>query len=341
MSQKSCDAIHALLRRHYEYVEVTIVNNLSDLEQLVRAKPDLVFLGMKFLPANNNFGHKLGRWGPAKIWISEYLDEHDISYTGSNRQAIELEFNKPRAKQHALDAGLDTSHFFVARQDDYYRSSYDLPLTFPLFVKPVDKGGGRGVDAASVVSNFSDFKAKVESIAVRFQSDCLVEEYLPGREFSVAILENEHSEEVAVMPIELIAAPDTQGNRILGQKVKSSNSEHVSTVADENVRHEVARLATDIFYALGARDYGRIDIRLDKDGIPQFLEANLIPSLISGYGSFPKACVLNMNMDYETMILKIVGLGLARNVEILPETAMLGTADSIILGLKKPLLEPV
>jgi hypothetical protein len=52
------------------------------------------------------------------------------------------------------------------------------------------------------------------------------------------------------------------------------------------------------------------DIRQDSKGNAQFLEANLIPSLITNYGSFPKACVINLDLNYEDMIVRIVELGL-------------------------------
>jgi D-alanine-D-alanine ligase len=97
--------------------------------------------------------------------------------------------------------------------------------------------------------------------------------------------------------------------------VKSSNTEQAIEVIDKNIKTKVTTLATEVFYALGARDYGRIDIRLDAHGTPHFLEANLIPSLISGYGSFPKACMLNIDLDYESMILSIARLGLAHNMD--------------------------
>ena len=83
------------------------------------------------------------------------------------------------------------------------------------------------------------------------------------------------------MPIELIAPQDKNGCRILTSKVKSSNIEKASLVYDDDVKSKVMTLALNVFLALGARDYGRIDIRLDSAGIPNFLEANLIPSLIS------------------------------------------------------------
>lgn len=307
MSRRSRDAILAVLNRKYTKTGISIVNNISDLEALVASKPDLVFLGMKFIPMHPNLGFQ----DPNKIWISQYLDEHNIAYTGSTQQAHELELNKPLAKQRALDSGLKTSPFYVAKQNQPLHKQ-SIPLEFPLFIKPTDRGGGMGIDSNSVVYDFEALQTKVQSITKHCQSDSLIEEYLPGREFSVAILKNQHSPGFSVMTIEKVASPDKNGRRVLSQHVKSSDSVRDKIVTDKIIKAKISALALDVFYALGARDYGRIDVRLDKRGNPQFLEANLIPSLISGYGSFPKACVLNMNLDYESMILNIVDLALAR-----------------------------
>jgi D-alanine-D-alanine ligase len=121
------------------------------------------------------------------------------------------------------------------------------------------------------------------------------------------------------MPLELIAPTDNRGARILTSKVKSTDTESFLGVTDEVISDKITTLAIDVFHALGARDYGRIDIRLDKFGTPYFLEANLVPSLIDGYGNFPKACLLNRGMDYETMMLRIVALGMLRTQPKLEE----------------------
>lgn len=310
MSQESRDAILAVLTKHYTRVGITIINNLEDLEALVSAKPDLVFLGMKFIPVNP----ALGIQDPNRIWISDYLDMHDIAYTGSGQEAHELEINKNFAKQCVLDAGLKTSPFMVARRAKPIKKA-EVTLGYPLFVKPTNRGGGLGIDADSVVNNFEELQAKVKSITSNQQSDSLIEQYLPGREFSVAILKNDYSEDYAVMPIELVAPPSKKGARLLSDEVKTSNAEAVLEVTDEPIRAKVTKLALDVFYALGARDYGRIDIRLDQSGTPQFLEANLLPSLICGYGSFPKACLLNIALDYEPMIVNIVELAFSRSAD--------------------------
>ncbi len=318
MSRESRDAVHTVLSKYYAKVGVTIVNDLSDLESLVKLSPDLVFLGMTFLPANS----ELGRNDPDKIWLAEYLDEFNISYTGSNQFAHELEGLKPLAKQRVLDFGLSTSPFEVIEQNKL-ATQESLDLKFPVFIKPANRGGGQGIDSQSVAHNFRQLQAKVRAITNKLGADSLIEEYLPGREFTVAILKDEHSDEFSVMPLELIAPADNHGARILTSKIKSADAESFFEVIDRSIRDKITTLAINVFHALGARDYGRIDIRLDEFGTPFFLEANLLPSLINGYGNFPKACLLNMGIGYETMLLRIVALGMKRTLDEVEELVSL------------------
>lgn len=335
MSRESCDAVLTVLSKHYASVRVSVVNDLSELEAIVARDPDLVFLGMEFIPVNPSLGWQ----DPNKIWLTTYFDEHDITYTGSSQAAHYLERNKPLAKQRALESGLKTAPFCIIKHDQS-TGSRNMPLTFPVFIKPANRGGGLGIDSDSLVYNFKQLLAKVSSIT-SLHSDSLVEEYLSGREFSVAILKDKHSAEFAVMPIELIAPLDKNEARILSSKVKSSNTEQAIEVTDKIIKSKVTTLALNVFHALGARDYGRIDIRLDRNGEPHFLEANLLPSLISGYGSFPKACMLNLNLDHESMIMRIAKLGLARNLDDTEEALELSTTMNTVFPSLETALEPI
>lgn len=308
MSRKSRQGVQAILARHYARVGITIVDDLSDLEDLAARQPDLVFLGMEFIPDNQSQDGQNDR-----IWISQYLDSHDIAYTGSSHLAHKLARNKAIAKQSVLQAGLKTAPFYVAGQSRK-RTGNSTPLSFPLFVKPTDRGGGQGVDSNSVVYTLNQLDAKISSITKDWQSDSLVEEYLSGREFSVGLLRDESSDEIMAMPLELIAPEDTRGQRLLSAGVKFADAESFTGVSDEILKSKLIQLAINVFSVLGARDFARVDIRLDSAGTPHFLEANLIPSLIENYGSFPKACVLNMDMDQEAMLLRIVRLGLTRSL---------------------------
>ena len=306
MTTVSSNALIDVLSLHFTRVGVTIVDDLSSLESLVELQPDLVFLGMKYVPVDPS----LGRQSP-QIWLADYLEVNNIAYTGSNQAAHELELDKSLGKNRVMDFGLATSPFIVVKQT-VRLNKRQFNLNFPLFVKPTNRGGGVGIDSNSVVNNFDELEAKLEALSQENQADALIEEYMPGREFSVAILKSDSSDFYTAMPIELIAPSDDQGIKMLSKKVKASNVEAVKAVPEGIIRDKVNMLAIKAFNALGARDYGRIDIRLDKYDEPQFLEANLIPSLIAGYGSFPKACLVNVGLDYDQMIIKIVNLALSR-----------------------------
>lgn len=306
MGQASAAMIRDVLEKHYTHVGVTTISTVHDLQAVVAKRPDLVFLGVKNVPYAASFSRP-----SAKIWLAAYLEAHNLHYAGSRAPAIALDFGKPMAKQVVQAAGHRTPAYFLAREGQY-KSSDELPLTFPLFVKPPSAGGGKGVSSDSVVRDFAAFQQKVKAIADSFHSAALVETYLTGREFTVAVLETPNSDKLIVMPIELVADQNEHGDRILSQSIKTADAEKAIAVTDTVLRYKIMELAAQVFKVLGARDYGRIDIRLDAHGTPHFLEANLIPSLVSGYGNFPKACMLNLGLDHEAMILNIVELGLSR-----------------------------
>lgn len=305
MSDLSRQAVHKLLSQHYSNVRISLINSKNDLHNLVIRNPDLVFLGMCFIPGNP----LLGLQCPNKIWLSEYFDSHDIAYTGSAKEAHVAERYKDIAKLQIQNAGLKTSPYFVAVQNVPIVNS--KKIAYPLFVKPNDRGGGLGIDDKSIVYNFKELQNKINYISKTYQADSLVEQYLTGREFSVAILKNPING-YNIMPIEIVAEQNINGHRILSEQAKQNDRERAMLVTDIILNTKLSTLALKSFVALGGRDYGRIDIRLDKNGHPNFLEANLIPSLIKDYGNFPKACKLHLNLSYEKMILKIVNLGMQR-----------------------------
>src|SRR5688572_31979003 len=94
MSKVSRTSAKAALAKYFTSVNITIINSVSDLQALVARKPDLIFLGMSFLPVNPALGWE----DPEKIWLSDYLELHEIAYTGSNQSAGLLERNKHLAK---------------------------------------------------------------------------------------------------------------------------------------------------------------------------------------------------------------------------------------------------
>src|SRR5205814_7220056 len=123
---------------------------------------------------------------------------------------------------------------------------------------------GKGIDEDSVVRDFAGFKRKVAALDEEFGAVALVEQYLQGREFSVAFLG--HGKDLLAMPIELIANQNTRGDRMLGAGIKADDTEQVVAVEDVQTRRLISLLGKRIYRALGGHGYGRIDIRMDEAG---------------------------------------------------------------------------
>lgn len=303
MSEQSARDIVALLRQHYSHVVMTNVDTLTDLHALTTRKPDLVFAGIYFVfdESNNN----------AKVWLADELEKHGIAYTGSGKHANRLSLNKHLAKQRLIEQSIRTAAFTLFRREDT-AAIHEGSLQFPLFVKPSNKSGGQGVDEFSIVYTTDELQRKVHYIHVRHNTDALVEEYLPGREFSVAVIGG-HDNTLLAMPLELVAAKDSNGDRIRSHVVKSSNTEDMNEIPNLIERAMLEKFAVDAFHALGGAGYGRVDIRFNSLGLPFFLEANHIPSLIQIDSSFLIAYKNTTGGTYESMILRIVDLALKRD----------------------------
>ena len=326
LSQASCDAIRHVLLQHYATVGMTLINSESDLAALVAKQPDLVFSGIKYI--NNTMDDNQVRH---KIWVAEYLHAHGIAHTGSPQPAIKLELNKELAKQRIMQRGLRTADFTVLRQDESY-SELLRNAQYPLFIKPSTLGGGQGIADDSVIRDVLGLETKIIALRAAYDSDIIVESYLAGNEYSVSVLRDQLSDELLIMPVQMVTIANSRGDHVLTNTVKTNDEETAIPVTDLLIKQKVSRLARRVFEALGARDYGRIDIRLDDAGVPHFLEANLIPSLISGYGSFPKSCLINRGLSYDAMILSIVWLGLHPSED---------THDAHIGAVESPSLDPV
>ncbi len=299
MPEKTLDLLHKTLSNYYSKVEISIIERKKDLKELIRKKPDLIVSGIKYIGFDLN---SVQRSSKNKIWFSDYLDGHKILYTGSSKKSIEYEFDKSKAKDIVSKYGCNTASFFVAKPNQYIQN--DLPLDFPLFIKPLYEGDSRGIDSNSLVFNFNDYQRKLSSIFENQGTVSLVEKYLNGKEYTVAIFQNFKNNSYKVYPIELLAKKNTKGDRILGFTDKIADKELALKIENEDVKNKISKLALDSFKALGARGYGRIDIKMDEKGIPYFLEANLIPGLGTGY--LYKCYKLNTGLTYEKMILDIV-----------------------------------
>ena len=288
--------IFKILSKHYKKVLITEIKTKKDLTRLALRKPDLVFSGVKYFHFNNK-----------KIWLNDYLELNDILYIASNKSSLLKESNKSRAKKIMQKANIATADFFTTGIDEH-KNEKELPIPFPLFVKPITGGDSRGIDINSIVYNYSNYKKKVLQIKKNQHSRCVVEQYLPGKEYSVGIFKDNITGLIEAMPIEIIVKKNLNGHYILDFDTKRNDEEKVVPVIDAKIFNQLSKLATKAFVALKGKSFGRIDFKMDHLGNPHFIEANLMPGIRKGY--FYRSCVLILNISYEEMILKITANGL-------------------------------
>ena len=286
-----------ILSQRYSEVVITKIQNKKDLDRLLKRKPDLVFSGVKYFNFNND-----------KVWLNDCLEAYGIRYIASSRAALDNESDKNKAKKLIVKANIKTADFFVATPDEHEHSS-SIPIPFPLFIKPVKGGDSRGIDSNSVAYNFASFKKKVLEIKTKHNLSSLVETYLPGKEYSVGIFQDNIKGTLRAMPIQIIVKKNINGHRILDFNVKKDDEEKVIAVTDTKIFKKISKLAKEAFKALGGKSLGRIDIKMNERGVPHFMEANLMPGLRKGY--FYRSCLLNLDMNYDDMILNIANTGLS------------------------------
>ncbi len=295
-SYKTCEGIYNVIASKYSNTKMTVCNDENDLQAVVNRKPNLVVLTNKIMLIDSK-----------KIWLSEYFDAHNINYTGSTKEVLQYDVNKISSKRQVMSFGIETASFLTAIPDEF-KTLEDLPIPFPLFIKPMDSANSEGIDENSFVYNFVGFQAKVKELYDMYEQPVLIEEYLAGREFTVAIIETETK---LIAPIEIVA-PLENDIRILSKKIKSDNAETIEKIVDADVYQRVSAIAKASFEALGARDYGRIDIKMDTHGRCYFLEANLTPGMTQGSSYFPKSYELCSMLEYNDVVCLLIQSALKR-----------------------------
>jgi D-alanine-D-alanine ligase len=202
--------------------------------------------------------------------VPALLEAYDIPCTFADAGVLTLCLHKGYTKAVLQAAGVATAPFaIVERAVDVER----VALPYPLFVKPVAEGTGKGVTPRSIVHAPAELKPAVSELLQRFAQPVLVEPYLTGREFTVGLLGSGSSTRpVAAMEIHL-------GEKAEPGLYSLSNKENYEdrvtyTIATDALGREAERVAVAAWIALGCRDAGRADLRAGADGKIYFLEVN-------------------------------------------------------------------
>jgi len=153
--------------------------------------------------------------------------------------------------------------------------AYQLPSK-PWIVKPSAEGSGMGLSDDSVMFQFDDLTQKIQYLVNLYQQPVIVQEYLPGREFTVGVVE--------------------------------SKGTLIPTKAMENepqLENEIIKIAKKSFRSIRCRDIARVDIRLDRNDNPHFLEINPLPHLHPEIGDVCRSAKAS-GFEYRTLLNTIL-----------------------------------
>jgi D-alanine-D-alanine ligase len=241
--------------------------------------------------------HGIGR----EAQVPAILDIFRIPYTFSDVLVLSLTLHKGMTKRVIRDAGIPTPEFFVL--DDLSQLP-DVSIPFPLFVKPNAEGTGKGINSMSKVNTQTELINVCRELLPRYPSGLLIEEYLPGREFTVGILGTGTSSYPAGVMEIIYNLQET--NAIYSYQTKADYEMAVRyQVPETETGNRCIEIALKAWQILGCRDGGRIDIRIDKHGIPNFIEVNPLAGLDKIHSDLP-ILAYKHGYDYKQLIHEII-----------------------------------
>jgi D-alanine-D-alanine ligase len=277
-------------------------------QKLALARPDFVFNMAEGLHGPNREAHI-----PA---ICEFLN---VPYSGSDPLTLAIALHKGRTKEILRQRGVPTAPFvLVERPADLER----IALPFPLFVKPAFEGSGKGIFVNNLCDSAERLRERVLFLLESYAQPVLVETYLPGGEFTVAILGNGAAARcLPIVGFDFSALP-AGAVPVYGYEAKWiwDTAEHPIDIFQCPARVEpslgrlIEQTALDAYHAIGCRDWCRVDVRLDRFGVPNVVELNPLPGIIPDprmNSCFPKAGRV-AGFGYDELVQEVVRLAWRR-----------------------------
>ena len=242
------------------------------------------------------------------------LELMGVPYTGSPPEALATALYKDRVKSALETAGVPTPRASLMRT-----GTEPFLLRLPCIVKPSREDGSAGISSASVVHDEAALRRRVAHVSATFRQSCLVEEYVDGRELNVALFGHPTARVLPLQEIDFSALPPGLP-RIVTYEAKWN----LGSVEDLGTRPvllpdlpdatsaRVRRVAQAAFRAIGLRDYGRVDVRLDREGVPYVVDVNPNCDLSPDAGMARAAAA--MGVDYPSLVRLLVRYATKRRV---------------------------
>ncbi len=238
------------------------------------------------------------------------LEMAGIPFVGSDALTLGLTLDKIMAKKVFIAEGILTPKFFEIKSLDNLVDTDHL--NFPLIVKPRFEGSSKGLSEKSRVENKDELFRQADLIVNTYKQPALVEEFILGQEFTVAVIGNSPAQALPSVQVEIDGSVDLGDKfytfaRIASDKLKYICPARISKELEQKLREA----AIKVYTAVDCLDLGRVDFRVDKAGNAYALEINPLPSL-STEDVFQTTAAAE-GITYQQMIGRILNFALVRH----------------------------
>jgi len=237
------------------------------------------------------------------------LEMKGIPFVGADGLTLAATLDKVVAKKLFISDGIPTPRFFeIKNSDDLEKLNI---IGFPLMVKTRHEGSSKGISQQSRVEDMEGLKRQVDMINRTYGQPALVEEFIKGTEFTVAVLGNDNPQAMPVVQVSIDGSVDLGDQFYAHDRIASDSLQYICPAEiSDDLTQRIQALAVRVYKCVECRDFGRVDFRVDEQGNPYVLEINPLPSLDvqDVFNIFPNA----LGSDYDATVNRVVDFALAR-----------------------------
>lgn len=300
-------AIEGALAPLGEVVRLEAVDDFPD--RLRGADPDIVF-------------NVAEGWGDAnrESFVPSFCEFWNYPYTGSDPLTLGICLDKSRTKEVLAAHGFPTPEWMIL---DGTRDEPAGSVSLPVVVKPLHEGSSKGITQRSYCESWDEARGAAKQVREEYGEPAIVEEYLPGREFTVGLIGN--GAEVRVLPpveIDFSSLPRDipsiygyEAKWIWDHPDRPLEIFQCPARCEDGLAARIRELVLGVYRTLRCRDWARIDLRLDAAGKPHVLEVNPLPGVIPdprANSCLPKAARAT-GLSYEALIQSVLRTAAARH----------------------------
>ncbi len=276
-----------------------IGNVLNLIETIGRLDVDIVFNISEGLTGRNR-----------ESQVPMLLEMSGIPFVGADALTLALTLDKLMAKKIFIAEGIPTPKFFEIKSPESLVNTDHL--VFPMIVKPRFEGSSKGLSEDSRVENMEELKTQAERIISIYKQPALVEQFISGQEFTVALIGNDRPEVMPIVQIKIDGKLKLNDKFYTFSRITSDRLEYICPARiGADLAKKISELALRTYNAVECCDFGRVDFRVDNEGNAYVLEINPLPSL-STEDVF-EVVAKQIGISYNEIIGRILKAALERN----------------------------